>query len=172
MGPLIKVILLWKCQVSFVSPSASWYMANLELLFKYTKWKMWVTVLECSCADSYTELWSYRESIDHLRLPVHRFEEPQVADYPSWGQAEDHGVVIQGNRHHGVFCLPKERYTKKRNMLPWWHDCFIIYFSKAAAVELRNLSNGTFWSAKELEKVICWQVTHLSRENREEGNEP
>lgn len=74
---------------------------------------MWVTVLECSCADSYTELWAYRESIDHLRLPVHRFEEPQVADYPSWGQAEDHGVVIQGNRHHGVFRLPKERYTKK-----------------------------------------------------------
>lgn len=112
-GPLIKVILLWKCQVSFVSPSASWYMANLELLFKYTKWKMWVTVLECNCEDSYTELWAYRESIDHLLLPVHRFEEPQVADYPSWGQAEDHGVVIQGNRHHGVFCLPKERYTKK-----------------------------------------------------------
>lgn len=38
-------------------------------------------------------------------------------------------------------------------------------------MELRNLSNGTFSSAKELEKVICWQVT-LSRENREEGNEP
>lgn len=67
---------------------------------------------------SYAESTAYRESVGHLLLPVHRFEEPQVADYPSWGQAEDRGVVIQGNLHHGVFRLPTERYTK-RNMLPW-----------------------------------------------------
>ena len=76
----------------------------------------WVLVLSCRYLTTESE--AYRERIGHLLLAVHRFDELQVADYPSWGQAEDRGVVIQGNLHHGVFRLPTERYTK-RNTLPW-----------------------------------------------------
>lgn len=57
---------------------------------------------------------AYRESIGHLLLSIHRFEESQVADYPSRGQVEDRGVVIKGNLHHGVFRLPTERFLKKK----------------------------------------------------------
>lgn len=68
--------------------------------------------LECGFADCCTELQAYRESIGHLLLPVHGIEEPQVADYPGWGQAEDHRVVIHGNLQHGVFGLPKKKKKK------------------------------------------------------------
>lgn len=108
--PLIKVIL---CQVSFASAMASWCVVRII----YRKWEMEVMGRLCRLANSCTGSETYPESVGHLRLPVHRFEEPQVADYPSWGQAKERGVVIQGNLYHGVFRLPTERYTK-RSMLP------------------------------------------------------
>lgn len=121
--------MLPKCQVSSLSSSASWYMPNLLI---HLVWRMQVTELWCCHAGTNTGFETYRERIDHLLLPVHRFQEPQVADYPSWGQTKDRSVLIQGYLHHGVFGLQTERCTK-RDMLPWRLGCFICS-SKAASV--------------------------------------
>lgn len=128
---------------------------------------MQVTGLQRCLADSYREQSeAYRESIGHLLLPVHRFEKPQVADYPSWGQGEDRGVVIQGNLHHGVFRLPTERYTK-RNALLWRHVCFIIIFQDRSCGAEKTYQTLHF----RAEKVIFWEVSHMSSENTGEGAE-
>lgn len=117
-------------------------------------------------ANSYTEYEAYRESVGHLLLPVNRFEEFQVADYSRWGQAEYGSVVIQGNRHHGVFRLPTERHTE-RSMLPWQSQCFIFFiffYFQAAAVGLRKPIKQYILICQRVEKVICWQDSPLSLE--------
>lgn len=114
----MKVTMLLKCQVSFVSA------ASLEptwLLLIYTSYG------KCRSQDSKSYTWhkTYRERVERLLLPVNRFEEAQVADYPGRGRAEYRRVVVQGDLQHGVFRLSTERCTK-RTTLPWRYECFII----------------------------------------------
>lgn len=119
-------------------------------------------MLSCRSSSGSIESVTYREAVGHLLLPVHRFDEHKVADYPCWGQAEDRGVVIQGNPNHGVFRLPTERYIKKkRNTLPRWHERFIIS-SQAAAMGPRTPIKQCIKICPRVERVMCRQVPHQS----------
>lgn len=116
---------------------------------------MLATRLKGSFQDTIDKLQTHRESIGHLRLSIHRLEELQVADYPSWGQAEDQVVVIQGNRHQRVFRLLKGKIHQKET---WNHG-------HTGVSSLSPPPRPQLWGLENLSKRAFWCAEHLKKSN-------
>lgn len=128
-------------------------------------------VLWCCLADGYKQSEAYRECIGHLFLSIHRFEESQVADYPSWGQVKDRCIVIKHNLHQGVFRLSTEilkklKWTKKRKEKKGicYHSDMSVssFFPRPQLWGWEKSIKQYSMNCGRVERVIGLQVSHQS----------